>query len=572
MTESIILDYTGRPMIKESIDFLNDPHYWGFGNNVLGRKTVSGENVTAESALALDAYYACLRNISEDIGKLPLVTYKRKELPERGKDKQFKHPVYKLLHDSPNPEMNSNSFRETLNHHAMGWGGGYAEIERNGAGTPVALWPIHPRRVEIKREGGVIVYKVRGDTMETMGDVVTIPQRNMLHIHGLGGDGLAGYILSVLASESIGYGKSVQKYGASFFGNDARPGGVLEHPGELKGDARTNLLNSWRQQHTRPEFAHLPEVLEEGMQWKSIDIPPDQAQFLQTQQHTVETVARWFRMPPHKIGHLLRSTFNNIDSQSIEYVTDTLMPWTVRWEQEIKRKLFVGEDDIFAEFVLQALLRGDPKKRSEYYKKQFAVGSLSSNDINELENRNGIGPLGDQYFVPSNMQPLEAAAKVGQGTEEEPSQTNDKLDNKLDDVEIVNKIDTKRICESFKPLFIDAFTRVITKESKAIIKASARYKDSVDDFETWLSEFMGTQGLYMSAVTKPLFDSMFVMIAGHTTVIEFNIIKETESRERYYLSSYYNQEKSNIKFSCDLMMTVEPKRLTKKIIDQIRSN
>lgn len=383
-----------------------------------GRATTAGLSVSPQGALAIAAYYACLRTIAEDVGKLPLLVYRR--LSPRGKERATEHPLYNLLHNAPNSDMTAMTFREVLTHHAVGWGNGYAEIVTDGRGEVSALYPIHPSRVALRRDDqGGVVYDVYGETVlgaRDVGRVVRLPSENVLHIKGLGADGLSGYSVAQLAAESLGLSLAAQTFGAAFFGNGTALGGVLEHPGTLSDTAVAHLRESWQTRYGGPENANKPAILEEGMKWTRLGIPPDEAQFLETRQFQVREVARWFRMPPHKIQDLTEATFSNIEQQSIEYVTDTLMPWLVRWEQELRRKLFAREPDIFAEHLVLGLLRGDQAARAAYYKDLFNVGALSPNDIRELENENPIpGRAGDRYYIQMNMTTLDTVAGEPEG-------------------------------------------------------------------------------------------------------------------------------------------------------------
>ena len=475
-----------------------------------GRKTASGTRVTATKSLALSAYFAAIRNISEDVGKLPLKTYK--EL-DRGKETQKDHRVYTLLHDEPNDEMTAMSFRETLTSHAMGWGGGFAEIERSRIGDPIALHIIHPSRVSIKRRPGSkkLYYYVKSYDVDQTGiatpvDHVEIEPKNMFHIHGLGANGISGYCMSVLAKEAIGMGLEAERMGASFFANGMALSGILVHPGELEDKARRNLRRQWHKVYGGSKKSGKVAVLEEGVEYKQLSIPPEQAQYLETRQFQVEEIARWFRMPPHKLQHLLRSTFNNIESQNIEYTIDTLQPWLTRWEQEIKRKLFnkTTEKDLFAEHVVTALLRGDNVKRSLYEKNQFMVGAMSQNDIREAENRNSIGPKGDIYYVPMNMQPSEIVYQsLQKGEVPQAGQTGGTPPGEQGIGTTASDINYETLAKSYMPLFNDAANRILTKESKAIGRL-AKKGLSQKDFELGVDTFFEKNIQYIiSTLTIP---------------------------------------------------------------------
>lgn len=410
----MILDFLAA---DTSVSDLTNPRYW-LTDWANGNATASGERVTATTSMALSAYYACIRVIAEDVAKLPLKVFR--ELKPRGKEVVKDHPAYRLLHTEPNPDMTAMTFRQTLTAHALGWGSGYAEIQRTQGGDPMAFWPIHPSRATVlvpKTQGGTVMYQVKNDD----GTVSLIPKESMLHIPGLGPDGYHGYSVAAIGAESLGLALAAQRYGATFFSNGASLSGVLEHPGELKPEAKDYLRTSWAQMYSGASNTGKTAVLEEGMKFNKISIPPEEAQFIESRQFAVEEVCRWFRVGPHKIQHLLRATFNNIEMMAIEHVGDTLMPWLIRWEQEADRKL-LRDDELYSKHVVQALLRGDSVARTSSYASRFNSGSLSQNDIRELEDENPIGPEGDVYYVPSNLTRSEDAAqgKVASGANNPP--------------------------------------------------------------------------------------------------------------------------------------------------------
>lgn len=388
-----------------------DPAAWTPGG--WGRATKAGPRVGPDSAMGLSAYFAALRAISEDVGKLPLITYR--ELEPRGKERARNHPCYRMLKVRPNPEMSSITFRETLQSWALGWGRGIAEIVRDNRGTPRQLWPIHPSRIVPKRVDGQLVYDCSTD------DLVRLPEslrrepvrllaENVLHIHGIG-DGWEGYSIAALAAQSIGVALAAELQAASYFGNGVKLSGVLQHPGKLSDKALKNLRESLIQPHQDFESAWDVLIAEEGMAFKDAPrISPKEAQALEGRQFSVEDMARWFRMPPHKLQQLLRSTNNNIEHQSIEYVQDTILPWLVRWEQEYEAKIFLGDEQHFAEHNVAMLLRGDSKARGEFYRAMFNCAAYSPDDIREKENENPIGGAGSKYYMQVNMAPIDLIA------------------------------------------------------------------------------------------------------------------------------------------------------------------
>jgi HK97 family phage portal protein len=397
---------------------LTNPPQWFMDFLNGGLKSTAGETVTVEAAMATSPVFACNRVISETLGSLPLHTYRRLT---KGKEKASEDPVYRMLHDEPNPEMTSMRFRETLTSHALLWGNGYAEIERDGAGRPVRLWPLRPDRTKPMRNGlGELMYEVKDD----LGNPTYIPRADVLHIAGLGFDGVCGYSVIRLAAESMGLTIATEKYGGSFFGNGARPGGYLQHPGRLSEPAHANLRKQFEGRHQGAANGNRLAILEEGMTFNASSIPPEEAQFLETRQFQVVDICRWFRVPPHKVAELSRATFSNIEHQSIEFVTDTIRPWAVRWEQEVNRKLFGIGSDLFCEHLFDGLLRGDLASRYTAYQTARQNGWFSANDIRELENMNPIEG-GDQYLVNGNMIPADMAGKLTTsnpaGTQAEPA-------------------------------------------------------------------------------------------------------------------------------------------------------
>ena len=374
--------------------------------------TLAGVKVTPKSALSLSVYYASIRNIAEDIAKIPFITYARQENGDKTKD--FSNPVYALLEEKANDEQDAQSVRELLTHWAVGWGNGLAEIQWDGRNNPVGLWPIHPSRVRPDRlkkamgtkPKGTFYYKVNNNG----GTSVPIWPENMLHIKGLGSDGYWGWSVLQFQAESVGLGLAAQRFGSTFFGNGATVSGTLEHPGKLSDEAYKRLRESWAKKHQGVNNSHNPAILEEGVKWNKIAVPPNEAQFLETRQFNVEDICRWFRMPIHKVQHHVRAKgWASLDASNTDYVTDCLLTWMVRWENEVSNKLFPGDRQHFAEHLVAGLLRGDMRARSAFYKDQFGIGALNINEIRQAENRNSIGDDGDTYFVPSNMTPVNIA-------------------------------------------------------------------------------------------------------------------------------------------------------------------
>ena len=378
-----------------------------FGNSSAGKR------VNERSAMQMTAVYSCVRILAEAVAGLPLHLYCYKE--DGGKEKAIDHPLYLLLHDEPNPEMSSFVFRETLMTHLLLWGNAYAQIIRNGKNEIVALYPLMPNKMSVDRdENGRLYYtyyRGNNEAIKNKEYAVTLQPSEVLHIPGLGFDGLVGYSPIAMAKNAIGMAIACEEYGAKFFANGAAPGGVLEHPGTIKDPQR--VRESWQSTFGGSGNANKIAVLEEGMKYTPIGISPEQAQFLETRKFQINEIARIFRVPPHMVGDLEKSSFSNIEQQSLEFVKYTLDPWVIRWEQSIQRSLLNSEEKkkCFAKFNVEGLLRGDYQSRMNGYAIGRQNGWMSANDIRELENLDRIPAEdgGDLYLINGNMLPLKNA-------------------------------------------------------------------------------------------------------------------------------------------------------------------
>ena len=388
----------------------------------------SGKSVTERSAMQMTAVYACVRILSEAIAGLPLHLYRYKE--DGGKEKAIDHPLYLLLHDEPNPEMSSFVFRETLMTHLLLWGNAYAQIIRNGKGEIVALYPLMPNKMTVSRDDkGQLYYTYQKSQEELPKDsvyTVTLHPSDVLHIPGLGFDGLVGYSPIAMAKNAIGLAIATEEYGAKFFANGATPGGLLEYPGTVKDPDR--IRESWSKGFSGGN-SHKIAILEEGMKYTPISISPEQAQFLETRKFQINEIARIFRVPPHMVGDLEKSSFSNIEQQSLEFVKYTLDPWVVRWEQSIQRALLQAEEKkrYFIKFNLEGLLRGDYQSRMNGYATARQNGWMSANDIRELENLDRIPAEdgGDLYLINGNMLPLQRAGAFASTTDRKEETTDE---------------------------------------------------------------------------------------------------------------------------------------------------
>lgn len=417
------------------------------------------------------AVYACVRLLAETVASLPLHVYRR---TATGKELATDHPLYRVLHDSPNDEMTSFQFREVMQAHLALWGNAYAQIQRDGSGR-IQLWPIQPQYVQPERNNaGQIVYKVY--QYQTTGTFRYLSYDEMLHIPGLSFNGIVGLSPIGLAREAIGLGLAAEKFGARFFGSGTNFGTVLTHPNSLSDEALAHLRRSFEKRAKGLDNSHSMLILEEGLDIKNVAIPPEDSQFIETRKFQVNDIARIFRIPPHMIGDLERATFSNIEQQSIEFVQHTIRPWLVRWEQQINKKLLGG--DYFAEFNVDGLLRGDIKSRYEAYAIARQNGWMSANDIRRLENMDPLpGRVGDTYLVPLNMQDAAQPEPAPEG----------RAEIRAKEERAMRSAETReRLTESYIPLFQSTLDKFIQRESADVLQ---QYEKNPDSFLNWLDGY-----------------------------------------------------------------------------------
>jgi len=395
------MNFLKRLFTRKAINSLN-----GSGYRFMMGGSTSGKRVNERSAMQMTAVYACVRILSESIASLPVHLYQNQD--EGSKARAVKHPLYRILHDEPNPEMTSFVFRETLMTHLLLWGNAYAQIIRNGKGEVIGLYPLMPNRMTVDRDVfGKICYRYQmqdSDAHTGKTGNVTLKPSDVLHIPGLGFDGLVGYSPIAMAKNAIGLSIATEEYGARFFANGATPGGILEFPGTVKNPE--SIRESWNKGFSGNN-AHKVAILEEGMKYTPISISPEQAQFLETRKFQIDEIARIFRVPPHMVGDLEKSSFSNIEQQSLEFVKYTLEPWIIRWEQSLNRALLseTEKPDYFVKFNVDGLLRGDYQSRMNGYATGIQNGFLSPNDVRRLENWDLIPDElgGNKYMCNGNM-------------------------------------------------------------------------------------------------------------------------------------------------------------------------
>lgn len=371
--------------------------------------TASGAEVTAETALAATGVYACVRIIAETIASLPLGVYRYKD--ERARELDRKHPLFKILHSRPNPAMTSFTFRETMIAHLVLRGNAYAKIKRNGGGDVIALWPLHPDYVTPVFVGETLQYRVRENGQDAM-----YPASQILHLRGMGADGVQGYSVITLAREAVGLAMSCEESGARLFGNGSTPGGILVSPGKLSPDRKRDIAATWQAAYGGNANRYRVAVLDGGeLNWQPVGMPPEDAQFLQTRTFQLAEMARWFNIPLHKLQVLENASYATVEQQNIDFVVHCIRPWCERLEQELCSQLLSEKDQEthFAKHRIDGLLRGDLASRYTAYATARQWGWMSVNDILELEDRNPVGPEGDVYLSPMNMTPASSYVDNG---------------------------------------------------------------------------------------------------------------------------------------------------------------
>ena len=369
-------------------------------------RTPSGIRVTADNSMACSAYTACIRVISDAVSALPLHVYER--LANGGKVKASTHPLYRLLHMQPNPWQTAQEFRDWMTGMYLHYGASYAEIRPGARGAVSELWPLHSSRMEVERlENGTLRYLYR----EPSGRQTVYSQEQIFALRFTTEDGIRAIPTYRTFQNAIGLAQALEAHGSTYFGNGARPGVVLQSDNPIPPEAAERLREQWERMHRGADRAFRTAVLPNGVKAHELSGSNEAAQFLETRQYQVIEICRAFRVPPHMVQDLTRSTYSNIEVQGTEFVQHCLLPHLKRWEAAISRDLIVDDETYFAEHSVSGLLRGDHASRSAYYVSALQNGWMTVNEIRELENLNPIGPEGDKHFVQLNMTTLE---KVGQ--------------------------------------------------------------------------------------------------------------------------------------------------------------
>jgi HK97 family phage portal protein len=522
-----------------------DDDYWYFPRTM---PTSSGIHVSEKDALKYLTVFGCVTLISGDVGKLPLNLYKKRK--DGGKDLITDTKLYDVLHNAPNPEMPSFLWRETAQGHLLLWGNHYSKIERDSAGNVVELWPIpDPGGVIIQRIGNELVYKYKVE-----GKDVVRRRDEIFHIPGFGFNGLKGQSMISLANEAIGMGLSAEQFGNRYFGEGTHPSGILTFPpGLTLGDKAEEYKKNLTKQYSGLGKSHAIMILENGEEYKSLNVPLEDAQFLQTRDHQKVEICGMYHVPPHKIAiHGQNSNYNNLEQENASYVDSCLMHWLVRWEQCISLQLLSPEQrmqGLFVEHAVQGLLRGDSVARGDFYNKMFQIGSITPNEIRSKENMNPIEG-GDKPFVMLNMVPLDMAEEVAEPQESESEQDDyisDEDDRSSLEKFFRSKTDQRsiqirdRITKRYHPLFLRAAEKIVNFEGKSINNKVGleTTRAAKGDMETWLEGFYKKLPDRIQREIGPVFmsfmDAIAEAAAGEIGIDELPDMK-TEIND--YISAY----------------------------------
>lgn len=476
----------------------------------------TGIHVDEGEAMGWTALGAAIRWVAETVATLPLNVYQRME--PRGKELARGHRLFRLLHDSPNPEQTSVEFWESYISQIMLWGNGYAEIVRDSGGNVQALWPIHPDRVKPDRDDdGTLFYEVRLpklDKNHRRREKAILLEDEIFHTRGFSESGVIGPNLTKRYKDTIGLGIATERYIGHFFGQGAQPGGVIEADGEVSEEAHTRMRDDWNAIHRGLDNSHRIAILEEGSRWRQITTDPEKAQALGLRQFQINEASRITKVPPHMLAQLERATFSNIEQQSLEFVIHTIRPWNVRLEARMRKDLFTQPErdaGLFAEFLVEGLLRGDSEARSQFYRIMFRNGIMTRNEIRAKENLNPLeeGEGGDKTYLQVSMMPTDRLGELPLSQRAHIASEEDATRQVEGDVRrngnghggrqlIAGQPDEERavqerirIVESFEAVYLDAMERMVRGEVQNIRKAMDRLMGEGDPstFRTWMRDY-----------------------------------------------------------------------------------
>lgn len=387
-----------RSKNSASTTTLASPAEW-LVRELLRSMAKSGVNVTPLRALGVSTVFSCVNAISRSVSTFPLKLHRR--TPDGRTTEARDHPLYALLSEEPNEEMTSASMVRAVQANATLRNAGYALIVRNGLGEVTEIYPIEPADIRVTRNTATkrLEYELEGKKID---------QSSLLCVVGLTFNGVLPPDMLSIARECVGLAIALQDNASVFFGNGSRPGGVLEHPASLSDEAQERLRKQIEEKHKGTDKAYQFLILEEGLKLSTQREENNTAQFLESRVYQDKAIARHFGIQQHKVGILDNAHFNNVEQENINYVTDTMLPWVVQWEQELNRKLLTKAERAYGLFFrlhVDGLLRGDSKTRSESLQIQRRMGIINQNEWRRLEDLDPV-PGGDVYLVDQALQPV----------------------------------------------------------------------------------------------------------------------------------------------------------------------
>lgn len=391
---------------KEKRDTTGEEPFW---RRIFGGDGKVEANVTAMRAMQTSAFYACVKLIAETVGSLPFPVYRQ---TPTGKQKAIDYPIYRLLQDSPNPEQIAMQFREMVTANLLSYGDGYAEIEFDESGMPIALWPMPTPCVDPKRTGttgrGELYYQI---TIPQTGEQIPLQPYRVLRIPGFAIEGDKGLSPLAMARRAVNLSQAAESFGYDFFANGTNVGAVVSTDKALTDKAFDRLRQDLREKYEGLGKSHRLMLLEEGLKFEKNTIPPNDAQFLETRKFQLTDIARIFRVPPHMIGDLERATFSNIEHQDLFFLKHTILPYLTRWEQAVHKALIPEMDQRFyyAKHNVEGLLRGDTESRYRAYQIALQNGWFNRDEVRALEDHDEIpGGLGKVFSVNAATVTLES--------------------------------------------------------------------------------------------------------------------------------------------------------------------
>ncbi len=551
--------------------------HWYNNSIIFGNKSTSGIKVNEELALQYSVVYGCIKLLSDTVGSLPLHLYRK--LPDDNREratKGEKENLYRIFNNSPNEEMSAFRIKSVIMAHLAGYGNSYSNIERDAIGRAIALWPLLPNEMKVERNNTneIIIVSGIGDILP--GEIyyehtrVTrkLLRKEIFHIPGFGYNGLVGLSPITLAREGIGLGIAYERYGGNFFGHGTTPGLVLQHPNKLSSEAHDRLKKSIDENNAGLDNSFKRMILEEGMELKNPTISPEDSQYIEGRQFQINDICRWWRIPPHMIQDLTRSTFTNIEHQSIDFVVHTMRPWLTLIEQELNRYFLTPTErqKYYFEFLVDSLLRGDIESRFNAYNTARNMGTMSANDIRKKENQEPIGKEGDIYVVPMNMtnmeflleqpEPIEKAPEGPLEPAEEDGELEGEGDKKKEERALPaakdpkNPAERNRLTKSFHNLFKNSAQKVVNKETIAIRKQVKKSQNSkvlklfIEDFYTILDNDL-QRNLFPTVST---YIDQIQSAASKEIGAEVDMTSEIEKFSRDYMDILNREYRDTSKF------------------------